>query len=341
MPKRFSDTRWEAHGRSTAAVLEGYEAIVDALNEINENEAEKGEARREAKNIQDKMLELEFAFMLEFWNAILERFTKTSKSLQAEQIALNTCVDLYQSLSTYVDEVRDKFDYFESKATILLPNVQYRKINARKSVRPRQANDGNAANIQLEAKDEFRIKTFLPVVDALSIHLKRRADVYSNVAKKFSFLTNLNQQLNQCMEAAHFLKECYPDDIDDNLVNELQHFYSYIKTKEIANPEQNKEIKQLNHQDMYNIIFQDGIESVFPNVSIVLRMFLTLMVTNCSGERSFSQMRRIKNEQRTAIGQERLGSLSLLCIESDILREIQFDDIISEFARQKSRKKFF
>lgn len=92
---------------------------------------------------------------------------------------------------------------------------------------------------------------------------------------------------------------------------------------------------------MYNIIFQDGIESVFPNVSIVLRMFLTLMVTNCSGERSFSQMRRIKNEQRTAIGQERLGSLSLLCIESDILREIQFDDINSEFARQKSRKKFF
>lgn len=92
---------------------------------------------------------------------------------------------------------------------------------------------------------------------------------------------------------------------------------------------------------MYNIIFQDGIESVFPNVSIVLRMFLTLMVTNYSGERSFSQMRRIKNEQRTAIDQERLGSLSLLCIESDILREIQVDDIISEFARQKSRKKFF
>lgn len=49
MPKRLSDTRWEAHGRSTAAVLEGYEAIVDALNEINENEAERGEARREAK----------------------------------------------------------------------------------------------------------------------------------------------------------------------------------------------------------------------------------------------------------------------------------------------------
>jgi hypothetical protein len=111
--------------------------------------------------------------------------------------------------------------------------VQYRKINAKKSVRPRQANDGNAVDIQLGPKDEFRIKTFLPVVDALSTNLKRRADVYSNVAKKFSFLTNFNQPLNQCMEAAHFLKECYPDDIGDNLVNELQHLHSYIKTKKL------------------------------------------------------------------------------------------------------------
>jgi len=132
--------------------------------------------------------------------------------------------------------------------------VQYRKINARKSVRPRQANDENAADIQLVAKDGFRIKTFLPVVDALSTNLKRRAAVYSNVAKKFSFLTNFNQPLNQCMEAAHFLKECYPDDIGDNLVNELQHLHSYIKTKEIADPDQNKEIKQLNHQDIILII---------------------------------------------------------------------------------------
>ena len=48
------------------------------------------------------------------------------------------------------------------------------------------------------------------------------------------------------------------------------------------------------HFDMYNIIFQDGIESVFPNVSIMLLMFLTLMVTSCSGERSLSHLKRIK-----------------------------------------------
>ena len=70
-------------------------------------------------------------------------------------------------------------------------------------------------------------------------------------------------------------------------------------------------------------------------------MFLTLMVTNCSGERSFSQLKRIKNELEPSVAQERLGSLSLMCIECDILRELKFDDIISKFARQKARKKLF
>ena len=73
----------------------------------------------------------------------------------------------------------------------------------------------------------------------------------------------------------------------------------------------------------------------------MLRKFLTLMVTNCSGEMSFSQLKRIKNELRTSIAQEILGSLSLMCIECDILRELKFDDIISKFARQKARKKLF
>lgn len=92
------------------------------------------------------------------------------------------------------------------------------------------------------------------------------------------------------------------------------------------------------HQDLYDIIINDGIKSAFPNVEVVLRMFLTLMVTNCSGERSFSQLKRIKNELRSTMNQDRLSSLSLLCIECEQMRKINFDDLIVDYAMQKSRK---
>jgi len=95
------------------------------------------------------------------------------------------------------------------------------------------------------------------------------------------------------------------------------------------------------HAELYDIIVQDQIRSVFPNLDIAFRIFLTFMLTNVSAERSFSQLKRIKNPYRTTMTQERLDSLSLLCIESDMLRSVDFDDLIKDFALAKSRKGTF
>ena len=78
---------------------------------------------------------------------------------------------------------------------------------------------------------------------------------------------------------------------------------------------------------------------IFPNIEIALRIYLSLMVSNCSGERSFSKLKRIKNELRNRIGQDRLNSLSIMSIESDVLRQLDFSQIIMDFSHLKSRKK--
>lgn len=75
----------------------------------------------------------------------------------------------------------------------------------------------------------------------------------------------------------------------------------------------------------------------FPNGEAILRLFLSLMVTNCSGERSFSRFKRIKNELRTTIKDK----LSTLCIESDKLRQINFDELWVDFTVKMARKKLF
>ena len=41
---------------------------------------------------------------------------------------------------------------------------------------------------------------------------------------------------------------------------------------------------------LYQIIKHGKIQAVFPNVETILRLFFCLMVTNCSGERSFSKL---------------------------------------------------
>ena len=63
-----------------------------------------------------------------------------------------------------------------------------------------------------------------------------------------------------------------------------------------------------------------------------------LFVTSCECERSFSKLKRIMNCLRSTMGQDRLSSLSLLSIESDLLRNTDTDDVIKNFAKTKSRK---
>jgi len=53
----------------------------------------------------------------------------------------------------------------------------------------------------------------------------------------------------------------------------------------------------------------------------------------------YTLRRRIENPYRTTMGQERLDSLSILCIETDILRSVDFEDVVKDFALAKLRKR--
>lgn len=59
----------------------------------------------------------------------------------------------------------------------------------------------------------------------------------------------------------------------------------------------------------------------------------------CEGERSFSALSRVKNQFRITMSQDRLSSLGLLYIESDVLRELEFSDLIDDFAKNQCRKR--
>ena len=74
---------------------------------------------------------------------------------------------------------------------------------------------------------------------------------------------------------------------------------------------------------------------------VALRVYLCMMTSNCSGERSFSKLKRIKSEPRNSIGESRLSFLSLMSIEHEVLLSLDFGDIIKEFAMRKARKRPF
>ena len=51
-----------------------------------------------------------------------------------------------------------------------------------------------------------------------------------------------------------------------------------------------------------------------------------------------TRLKRIKNELRATISQERLSALSILCMESDKLRRKKFHELLDDFGMKKARK---
>lgn len=68
-------------------------------------------------------------------------------------------------------------------------------------------------------------------------------------------------------------------------------------------------------------------------------MFLCTPVSNCSTEKSFSALKRIKNYLRSTMSSDGLNSLAVLAIESLITSKLEFSEIIKTFAEQQARRK--
>ena len=71
----------------------------------------------------------------------------------------------------------------------------------------------------------------------------------------------------------------------------------------------------------------------------MFKVYLCMFVTNCKGERSFSKLKLLKNHLRNTMGQDRLASLAVLAIENELLKTLDFSDVISDFAELKCRRK--
>jgi len=91
---------------------------------------------------------------------------------------------------------------------------------------------------------------------------------------------------SEIREFANALIEAYPDDLDRfDFADELIQFAKYAQKHVRARDEKTGTSVEL---EVYIAASALGICEAFPNVNVAFRIHLCMLVTNCSGERSFS-----------------------------------------------------
>ncbi len=80
----------------------------------------------------------------------------------------------------------------------------------------------------------------------------------------------------------------------------------------------------------------------YPNLMVLLKIALTLPITSCESERSFSQLKLIKTARRSTMTELRLSSLALMKINRDhcnnLSSEKKIKELVKAFAQLHPRK---
>lgn len=86
----------------------------------------------------------------------------------------------------------------------------------------------------------------------------------------------------------------------------------------------------------------EHLRGLLPEIAMLVKIALTVPVTSCTSERSFSCLRRVKTYLRSTMGQTRLNHVALLHGHKELSRKINLDLIADEFiGRSAVRKNTF
>ena len=265
----------------------------------------------ESNGLYERMCLLETGIYSVFWNDILERVNATSRKLQDSKLDLNAAVAMVVSLKRFVEAKRETFTEYERHGATLSGTSDYvqtrqRPRNVRFDCRP-------ASDAELTPSQKFRVTSYIPVIDQFVVSLAHRLSAYEELCSRFGFHGKLESLSPvEIQSSADNIVIVYKDDLEQCVGNEIVQFVAFSNEfLKDADDNIGKEIFR------YKLIIDNRVKCYFPNVEIALGTdvgYLILMVTNCSGERSFSKLKYIKNRLRMTVTNERVTHLSLMSV---------------------------
>ena len=341
--KRHADTRWSSKAEAVKPVFKQYNELIDCLEELRNN-GDTRDTRSDAGGLLDNVMSFKFLVFLNLWGKVLPEIDRVQAVLQTKHLTLKEAAVALESLRIMLVEDRDQLakGAVEQAAAHCEENgitIQER-IRRRKKMHDELGNDD-----QLSTKQEYDRKV-KEVIDALLQEITNRFSKVHELDEDFGFVCDVKSLLQpsdnetssikaKWMSRCKDLSKKYPGHLDDiELLEELLALGRLMRSNTST---KQGDVRNFSALDILRYISSISLDA-FPNLVIVLQLFITISVSVATAERSFSKLKLLMNYLRTSMGQDRLSNLATLSIEHELASRLDYDDVINTFASAKARK---
>ena len=288
---------------------------------IEENIATTSEAGLILSSVQS----FPFLCFLSFWGTVLKEINDTHEYMQVSNLNIYQNEIKIAALKAFLAHNREE---------LIENSIKYAKEVCE--------------DIGIETERRVRKKKRMAEEKSNDVGLNFQAEMKRDL---YTSIDSITQEIKDRFEQLHFLSQKYDFLIPTNLIDDEFEF-EFEEEEDVNMAEVKIERKRLKNflefskeknwkegpLELLRFIIKYGFQNSVPNLTILLRVFLTKAVSVASCERSFSKLKLIKNYLRSTMSNHRLTNLAILSIEREYTESLDVEEIIKDFAIRKVRR---
>ena len=329
--RSFCPTRWAMRLVSLEAICSNYRHIFNWLKDVDTTE--KNDFGAKASGFLMALSRFDTFFLIEVLRMVFTVVEGGSTDLQGQQLSFRKSENVIKCIKESVSNARseDRFsNIWRASQSVLTVNdmIEEPQLPRQKRI-PRRLDDSAAGtSLMVSTPEEFyRIKYFT-ILDTVLMRLNERFEpdqTSHHLAQVEDFL--LGKQVH-----ADYIVQHYREDVNGP---RLKLHRDMLVDKASADGEILDDFESVVVFLTKNATFR----GIITEVSSLIRIVLSLPVSSCSAERSFSGLRRLKTYLRSRMTQERLNAVALMNTHKDILDSLDIDSLVNDFISKTSVRK--
>ena len=321
-------TRWTVRTASLKSIESNYSALMDFLEDMY---ITGGASASKANGLLLQLQKFSTFFSLQLMLTFFSRVEQVNTSLQNHQLHLQKAKEMVDKLRGTITSLKEGFQTFweSTTAAALKLELDSPEVPRLRRVPRRYVDDDDGGAPppapRIQTPEEMHRQQYKDVMEAASKSLDSRFSdsVFTHMQHVEDFVVGKSD----CQSLVHF----YGNDFDETRLT--LHRDMCI---DMANREG---ICLSTFNDVVNYLKGEkgaSNRAICTELTRLVKQALTIPVTSCSSERSFSSLRRLKTYLRSTMGQARLNHLVLLNTHKHVARKMDLDIIANTFITRSS-----